>query len=629
MNLRNKTLPLALLVLIFHLLPISLSAQEVLLPLQHMDSQHSAAAKSSAAVGLPFFDDFAKPALNHQLSTFNWEPGGATVGTGYGELPPTIGMATLDAIGPDGNLYPQASTSPFPADTLCSRPLRLDSISPADSLVLSFFYLPGGGSGNLWERIGDTPDDGDSLFLDLYRAADSTWQTVWSRGGISIDTLVAHTGKAWQYVAIAIADPLYFDSTFRFRFRNRCSLESTNKPGMSGNCDQWNIDYVLLDTARSVTATPHWRDIAFVVPAPSALTSYRAMPARQYRNSELAANLPMTITNLYGSELASHYQYCIIDSNGDTVHRYDGGFENAPTTGYQTIAAHALPPMNYTFPESTTQSTYTFVHTVSEGVAGDNRPLNDTVRFQQVFGDYYAYDDGSAENGYGLTSTASRVYLAYRFDLNTEDTLTAVNMSFNRTINGENEGIQFYLTVWQADADGRPGTVLYRDEQRRRPVVDDLDHFNTYILESPTIVYGSIFVGFEQVGNNFINLGFDRNTQSADRIWYLTSTEWQQSILRGSLMLRPRFGESGTVGIDERRIESDKWRVWPNPANDIIHIDGLPDGAMVQIYDMTGRLRLSAPHSPISTRTLSTGIYLLRIVTDDGNVSHTKLVINH
>lgn len=617
--------PFALLLVMLsaHLSPIRLKAQEVLLPLQRtVPATRPIKHTGTQAVTLPFFDDFADGSMSSAL----WEEGGATVGTGYGEQPPTVGMATLDALGRDGGLYPQASTSPFPADTLCSVTVRLDGLCPADSLVLSFFYLPGGGSGNLWERIGDAPDDGDSVFLDFYRPADSVWQTVWGRGGIGVDSLVAHTGTAWQYVAVAITDSAFFDSTFRFRFRNRCSLEGTTKPGMGGNCDQWNIDYVLLDTARSVSDAPQWRDVAFVSPAPSMLGNYQAMPARQFRAAEQCANLNMTIANLFGSELATHYGYCIIGPDGDTVHRYDGGFENAPVGGYQTMPNHATPPFaGFTFPEDGVQRTYTILHSVSEGVGGDDRPLNDTVRFTQVFADYYAYDDGVAENGYGLTSTASRVYLAYRFDLNAEDTLTAVDMWFNSSYNDENEAIQFYITIWQADDEGHPGAQLYRDTQRRRPVSDT--QFKTYVLESPTVLSGSIFVGFEQVGNSFINLGFDRNTQSADRIWYLTSTEWQQSILRGSLMLRPRFGQAATVGIGE--VEGEKWHVeiFPNPASDMVKISGIPDGSRVVIYDLYGRPLFTTSNSQISMSNLPSGLYILRVMAPDGTASQTKLSV--
>ena len=603
-------------------------AQEVLLPLQSIPTTQIH-TKSTSSVELPFFDDFSK--CTNSLDPNLWDVCGATAGLGFGELPPTIGMVTLDAIDVTGNIYPQATTSPFPADTLLSRKIRLNSFSPSDSLVLSFFYLPSGGSGNLWERIGDTPDPADSLFLDFYRSADSSWQTVWARGGISEDTLLAQTGHAWQYVTISIVDQAYFDSNFRFRFRNHCSLDATTKRGMAGNCDQWNIDYILLDTARTCLVEGHWRDIAFVTPAPSLLANYQAMPARQYRSADMAQHLQLTITNLYNSELASQYKHVIINDEGDTVYRYDGGFENAPSDGYQTAAAHANPPVGYTFPEGEEHHSYNIIHTVREGVGGDNHPHNDTIRFHQKFTDYYAYDDGTAENGYGLTSTAARVYLAYRFDLNTADTITAIDLYFNRTNNAENESIMFLLTVWQANDDGTPGTVLYCDSQRRRPSVDSLNCYQRYLLERPTVVDGSIFVGFEQIGNDFINLGFDRHTQSADRIWYHTSTMWQQSILRGSLMMRPVFGTAATLAIDDTHHPTslNPYSIYPNPASGNINITGITEGSHIELYDTYGRMVIATDHSPLAADGLADGLYLVRIISPDGVMHTSKLIIQH
>lgn len=605
---------------------VAVQAQEVLLPAAWQP--RVASAKTAATeVSLPFFDDFSDyygaPAADR------WGGGGALVNTGFGILPPTVGMLTLDAYDAEGCLYTQASTSMFPADTATSLPLRLDSLTASDSVVLSFYYLPGGGSGNLWERVGDTPDDGDSLFLDFYAAADSQWHTVWSRGGISEDSLVAQTGRRWQYVAVAISDSMYFDSAFRFRFRNYCSLMDNGKPGMAGGGDQWNIDYVMVDRGRVPSEVPDFRDVAFVEPAPSMLAHYQAMPARQYRASEMAGSIRMTIANLYSSALASQYRYAVVDANGDTLYRYDGGYENAPAFlpagTYQTAPAHAAPEVGYTFETGDTPREYTVVHTVREGVGGDAWQQNDTVRFTQHFGDYYAYDDGSAENGYGLTSTASRIYLAYRFDLNVQDTLTAVDMMFNRTLGAQNEAIQFHITVWQAGSDGKPGTVIYRDEEKRRPVAGG---FETYVLEHEVLAEGSIFVGFEQVGNNYINIGFDRNNNSCDRIYYLTSTEWQQSILAGSLLLRPRFGSAATEGI-ERPVAAVRMTAYPNPATDRVHMAGIGDECVWQVYDCRGRMCLTGKGNTVAVKTLPSGIYLVRAIAPSGDVFTTKIIVKH
>ena len=230
-------------------------------------------------------------------------------------------------------------------------------------------------------------------------------------------------------------------------------MASTSKPGLAGNCDYWHLDYVLLDQGRSVVGTPESRDVAFVAPAPSMLAHYQAMPARQYRQSDMAGTLAMTITNLFRSAVG-HTILC----RGWTTRATRSTAMTAamrmrrrscPTASYQTAAAHATPRWGMLSRRGRLPGTYTVVHTVREGVGGDDYGDNDTVRFSQVFADYYAYDDGTAENGYGLTSTASRVYLAYRFDLNVEDTLTAVDIYFNRTLGGENEQVPFYITVWR------------------------------------------------------------------------------------------------------------------------------------------------------------------------------------
>ncbi len=609
-------------------------AQEMLVPAGRWQ-QRPVATKSAASVSLPFFDDFSnyRGAPTGSL----WAPGGAYVGTDYSALPPTVGVMTLDALDADGYLYPQASTSPFPADTAMSLPIHLDGLDSTNAVVMSFYYMPSGGGEHPWEAVGDTPNAQDSLFLDFYSAADSAWHTVWSRGGTSAATLQQETGHAWQYVAIAITDSIYFDSTFRFRFRNHCSLEDNGKAGMMGNVDQWNIDYVMVDRGRTVDSMPVFRDITFVKPAPTMLRHYRAMPARQYRTIDMAQSLSMTIANLYSSPIASYYSYRVVDNDGTVLYTYDGGYQNAPAEGYQTAPAHANPTVGYNFTESNTQKTYTIVHNVREGATGDDYPQNDTVRYQQHFLDYYAYDDGTAENGYGLTSTAATVSLAYRFDLNTADTLSAIDMAFNNTFDNANLGIHFRLTIWQAE-DGLPGTVLYTDQASRQPILPDSaalagerGAFHRYVLEHSVVVYGSIFVGFVQEGNEFINIGFDRSFNSADRIYHYTENTWRQSYLSGSLMLRPCFGQSAIVGIENSQLSAlnSRLTIYPNPADNEVHINGMPQGSKAQLYDISGRRVLSVEGNRIDTSCLPAGIYMLRAITPDGTLHTAKLIIRH
>lgn len=612
-------------ILLTVLLSLSAMAQEVLSPVQWVPVRPVAAPKTqSAAVNLPFFDDFATDCLNPAL----WrQEGGAQVMPDVSPLAPTVGVLTLDAIDAAGNLYEQASTSLFPADTATSLPLRLDSLAPSDSVVLSFYYLPGGGYGNMWERVGYAPDRQDTLFLEFYSPADSEWNMVWCSGGISVDTLIARTGHGWQYVAVAITDSVYFDSMFCFRFRNYASLEATPKAGKAGNCDYWHIDYVVLDTGRSVVETAV-RDVAFAAPAQSFLRDYRVMPYRQYTAADMATATEVKITNRYSSPLASRYAYSVQDSNGNELYLYDGGYENAPpympNGTYQTAAAHATPPIAYSFPLMTAPETFTIVHTVREGAIGDDFRLNDTIRYRQEFANYYAYDDGTAENGYSLTSPSSPLLLAYRFDLNVEDTLTAVDLYFNSTLNDANAAIPFYIMLWSEGSDGKPSEVLYRDQERRRATTGG---YHRYMLETPTVVSGNVFVGFEQVGNDFINLGFDRSLNSSSRIYYFTDSVWSQSFLSGSLMIRPCFGSAATLGVERQAMEPVEWRVYPNPASDRVTVSG--EVAVIELYDMQGRRVAVSRQQVVEVGHCPEGLYLVRVITPEGQQHCAKLIIKH
>lgn len=567
-------------------------AQEQLSPLR---TGNRWPAKSADSVRtLPFFDDFSAAA--EPSYDCPWILQGALINQGYAPLPPTVGMATLDAFDAEGRLYPTSLGDLYYGDTLTSPALRLDSLfdpyeralSAGDSLYLSFYYLPGGGSGNMWERIGDCPDPADSLLLEFFSPLTGQWQLVWGRGGISVDTLVAHTGSAWQYVQVPIVDSAYLQTGFKFRFRNYCSLDNMNKVGLLSNADQWNIDYVLLDVNRR-SGDRFIRDVAFVNPATSFLNRYQAMPARQFQSSDMVDTVSMTITNLFSQQLAANYGYQVLRSDGSVLHSYEGGLDNVPvfwpTQEYQTSPRHAAPSVDFVYPvDPNASATFTVVHGLREGVSGDDYPQNDTIRFTQVFDNYYAYDDGTPENGYGITSTSSKIRFACRFGLHVEDTLTAVDLYFNHTYRDGNSGIRFLLTVWN-DEDGHPGSIIYQDVQRRSPQFQGFNKYVRYALESPLICNGTIYVGIEQSSADYINLGFDRNCDASDQIFYLTSAEWQRSILRGSLMLRPYFGAKALVGVPSHP-SSEQFRVVVE--NRRIYVENAGN-RLVRVFDMMGR----------------------------------------
>lgn len=623
-------------------------AQEVLLPLSGNPvveklSKHRRPRSKSAQqpLSLPFFDDFSN--YSGYPDTNLWSDNQAFVNADYAVFPPTVGVATLDAVDACGELHRGIGPSPVPGDTLTSLPIRLDSLfSPypralvtADSIYFSFYYQPGGGYGNMWERVGVAPDAGDSLILEFLNPVTNTWNKVWSTDGLSLDTLYAHDGTFFRYVAIPIVQDVYLKSGFKFRFRNYVSINNITKPGLSGNCDMWNIDYVYLDYSR--THSPSFRDVAFVNKASSMLKRYTAMPTRQFLVSDLRDTFQNTITNLYSQQLASYYQYNVFDETGNVVHSYTGGYENAPAFlpnhVYQTSQAHARPPFNVTWPTMTNpRNVYKIVHTVTEGFSSDNHPQNDTVVFEQVFDNYYAYDDGVPENGYGITSNNSRCSLGYRFSLATTDTLTAIDMYFNRTYNNGNSGIPFYICVW-SDNGGTPGSVLYKAANYAYPRFDSLNQYCRYPLERPLVVSGTIYIGFEQHSTNYINLGFDRSNNTADYIYYFTSGSWQQSYLSGSLMMRPYFGQQAVVGLQSAEKESVAVSLRPNPCKNVLFLDYNDDARLLSaetaVYNMYGKCcKRQQLEKQMDVSDLPAGVYVMRIVAANGQIlANEKFIV--
>ena len=81
--------------------------------------------------------------------------------------------------------------------------------------------------------------------------------------GIQYGRADGNTKKGFKTAIIPINEPRYLKKGFRFRFVNYASLSSNlTDPSMVGNCDIWNIDYILLDMNRNGADTIY-RDVAF------------------------------------------------------------------------------------------------------------------------------------------------------------------------------------------------------------------------------------------------------------------------------------------------------------------------------------------------------------------------------
>lgn len=715
----KKTAFMILLLTGFHLVS---SAQEVITGLFENPVVKSAYQKiisgnatreiseDAAPVTLPFFDDF------HQTWIYpnneKWIGEEAYINSNFGYHSANVGVATLDALDGKGNLHVNASHFPFTADSLTSRPIRLDSIfypSPrriilADSIYLSFYYQPQGRANtpesqdslilqfgyytgdsvfaytydSIWISLneyihendtifpGDTvysPEDQcdnglfviaqdyyfyndviqlpcDSIFVPEFR-----WKRIWSSKGMSLDDFTELYGTECRQVLIPITDSIkYLQKDFQFRFINIASLASENSPSWRGNCDQWNIDYVYLNISRSYSDTVY-RDVTFAERAPSMLKYYESMPYNQYFNNpanELKENLELTITNLDSIIFNSGYFYIVYELDGPFEYLYPGGNCNLfPFTvnGFQNCtacAAHACPPVNFVFPLTTADSAE---FEIRHFIIGDITPtdtIGDTISYRQKFFNYYAYDDGTPEEGYGLTPAGSK--LAYKFKLNVKDTLRAVELFFNHTQNNANEQF-FNLMVWQ-DNNGKPGDVMYSQLNEKVEYSPNLLGFHTYMLDEPLPVNGTFYIGLEQQTSENLNLGYDRYNNAQQNIYYNSTGQWFQSIYQGALMMRPVLGKKfSPTGIDDAIETAGSITPYPNPLNSN-RISFKCTGAYenptltfpyrVSIHSLLGEEIYSGDfEQTINIGNISPGLYILIVKNDQGDlISVSKLIKN-
>ena len=161
--------------------------------------------------------------------------------------------------------------------------------------------------------------------------------------------------------------------------------------------------------------------------------------------------------------------------------------------------------------------------------------------------------------------------------------------------------------------------------ERLTPISDSLNRFVRFELgEQMVLEEGVFFISLQTKGNDYLNIGFDRNTNSSQYTYSKTGVNWEQSFLKGSIMLRPYFGYKALVGLNETKQEID-FNFYPNPTSSKIFFQGIND-AKKQIMDMNGRLLFSTYENEIDLSQLSQGIYILRVENKEGVVAIRKIV---
>ncbi|NOX85562.1 MAG: T9SS type A sorting domain-containing protein [Chlorobi bacterium] len=488
-----------------------------------------------------------------------------------------------------------------------------------------------------------TWDDYIEVPCDSVFAPEIVWDKAWESEGMRLDTFrLKHGGKYFVQKMIRIDSAKYFTDKFSFRFRNYASIANDIIPSWRSNVDQWNVDYVYLNYDRSIGDTTY-RMLTFSQRAPSFLKDYEVMPYRQYKADApvnvLKPDFKMYISNMDKIEHNTNYLYRVSQVNGTFGYTYNGGNCNLPPFydyGFQRCttscgAAHACPPVQMAFNFDVTRDTtsYLIKHYISD--SSQANILVDSVIYRQGFYNYYAYDDGTPEFGYGLEPAGS--LLAYQFSLSMPDTLWGVQIYFNRTMDNANQFF-FDLNVYQ-DNNGKPGDIIYTLPNQEPKWRNGLYYFYTYMFDEPVLLSGTFYVGWQQYASGSLNVGFDANSIHNNKIFYKVQTEWKNSIFPGSLLIRPIVGQKMVLSTEEN-VQSENQnqvRIYPNPAQTWFMIDPgylEPDPeAQVALYNIYGSLIMeqTGTGNRINVSALPGGMYLVRVMSR--NKIYTGKILIH
>lgn len=580
---------------------------------KNVSNKYERSIKSS--LELPFFDDFSDSYIYPKQSL--WANKYVYINSTLAEDAPSIGVATFDAVNEKGEIYEHAFfAEPFVADTLTSLPINLNYPNN-NTIYLSFYYEAGG--------IGNPPDDKDSLILEFYAPDDDKWTTIWAvNGGIS---------PGFNYVNLQINDAKYLKDGFKFRFKNIASLGSSIYPDLASNCDFWHVDYIYLNKDRNENDND-FKDIAFTKPLGSLLKNFEAIPWAHYKtlsSSEIKDKLNVEFyNNGNSSRIIDSLNFTLTDLTGNTaIQKYYGGT-------FPFLTAHTFFPSefsNFSFNFPTNNIDTCYFNLQAKIVTNSYDPIqNNVINYTQKFKDYYAYDDGSAEAGYGIYGNGTKFgSVAVKFEPLASGYLKGVNIYFTQAKDNASQNY-FWLDIRKQKENGMPDTAFVSLEGQRPEYTDELNKFYYYEFDEPIKIEGNFFIGWTQTNDKMINIGFDYNNIANKNVYYNISEDWVQSTIKGAIMMRPVFtNETFTPTI--KNTSSEKANVIPTLATDFINIDFNYDTNKqykLSVYNTQGTKVYSDNNylnKEINISQLEKGMYFVKIICNNTKVINAKFII--
>lgn len=606
----------------------------------------------TAALSLPFFDDFTSPiegapkAINWQGaatdypnsgSTIHYLGGGAYVSNRLAVNPLTRGTVTLDGFSGAGVGYnPLQATAFGQTDTLTSQIIDLSGLSAASRVYLSFAWQTGSVVGAPNSNSGSLPVN---LVLE-FLTADGTWVQAWSYASRGVVT-------RFKQQILPLDQAAYLHGNFRFRFRASGS--------QTLNTDAFGLDYIYLNRNRAANDTV-FQDIATSRNLNSPLRTYTSLPVWQY-NAATTSPLSPTLSTTLNSLTAAGTTPTPVSWTGTVRELTSGGFNAAQwLSGGRPIVAAARQEVvtgdATTAPLPNTAAAKRLRYQLAVQTLETN-PLtlpNDTITRDVELSNYYAYDDGTAEYILGLqaSNTNPTSFVAIGYTANKADQVKSLLVApiFNNIAvasGGENSQPRpIIIAVW-ADNNGKPANTPLATATFTIP--NPLPRGQTFIeipFSAPVPVTGRFYVGYGQPSTGlFLNYGLDLNNQlPANTLFYNTQgstapNPWQTVTLGtpGAPMFRPVMTNNVALATQAQQAAA-AYALYPNPAGKgtTVAVAG-PTFRQAALLDVLGRPVWRQPAAETGQPTLrlpsglAGGVYLVQLTLPDGSIATRRLVV--
>ncbi len=571
---------------------------------------------------IPFFDDFISTKVYPDSA--KWFNNYVYINNDFGVNPPSYGVATFDDLDSKGNPYYELNDQTFGAcDTLSSLAINLKDSSTkiysiADSIYFSFFFQRQG--------LGDPSDLKDSLIVQ-FKDKDGNWVTQWRAKGGSL--------SPFAIVMLKIKDTKYLHRGFQFRF--------INYSRHTGNMNQWHVDYVHLARNRKLSLN-YYDDIAIQNRPTSLLVNYFQMPYDHFQADSAKQKAKTIYVNAYNMHnVIKNVQARHTESNNGTV---------LVTTAFNANNAN-LPAMDsakrrfqgFNLNNLTSQPGQSIVvkgdYEIRESGIASKYAANDKITVYQEFGSCYAYDDGTAEYGFGYDDDVIDPFykgaIAYKFSLTKQDSLWAIGMFFNRSVKSSALW-KFDLKVWKNISPlgkGRTADVCLMTMSGLSPkFTDSINGYHIFILDSALLLpKGDFYIGWEQIGNNHLDVGYDINnghhpfSETSNNLFWSDRGNWSAVSFNGALMMRPYVGKKIRLGPynSVQKIEPSNIKCYPNPFTDKISVD-IKDISKITVFDHSGKYIAESNTNEMSMSMAKPGIYTLEVTTQNGEIFHQKIV---